>query len=57
MADYKSMYHKIFNKVSDVIAELQIIQQQTEAMYIESGEPDMKLIELTPKSEAESNEQ
>ncbi len=56
MADYKMMYEKIFNKVSDVITQMQIIQQQTESMYIESDEPDMKLMELTHKSEQESNE-
>lgn len=57
MADYKSMYHKIFNKVSDVIAELQIVQQQTESMYLEAGEPNIKIIEIAHRPEAEENEQ
>ena len=38
MADYKAMYYKLFNKVSDVICDLQEIQQICEEMYIESEE-------------------
>ncbi len=35
MADYKEMYFKLFNKISDVIEDLQEIQNQAEEMYIE----------------------
>lgn len=35
MADYKEMYFKLFNKISDVIEVLQEIQNQAEEMYIE----------------------
>ena len=43
MADYKEMYYALFNKITDVIEELQKIQQLTEEMYIES-ENDGKTI-------------
>lgn len=33
MADYKSMYLLLFNTVTDVITELQHVQQQSEEMY------------------------
>jgi len=34
MADYKSMYLRLFNRVSDTIAILQEAQQQTEESYV-----------------------
>jgi hypothetical protein len=43
MADYKQMYAKLFNKVTDVIEELQEVQRQAENMYIESYEPEIVL--------------
>lgn len=39
MSNYKKMYYKLFNRVSDVIDELKEIQKETEKMYIESNEP------------------
>ena len=30
--DYKKMYYTLFNKLTDIIYELQIIQRQTEEM-------------------------
>ena len=36
MADYKSMYLKLFNEVTDAIALLQKAQQNAEQMYISS---------------------
>ena len=38
--DYKEMYFKLFNKISDVIDELTAIQQEVEEMYISTGEDD-----------------
>lgn len=35
MSDYKKMYTALFNQVTDTIRQLQEIQQQTEAMYLE----------------------
>ncbi len=46
MEDYKEMYFKLFNKITDVIAELQEIQQLTEEIYIDKQEKiNDKLIE------------
>ena len=35
MSDYKKMYLKLFNKVTDVIKELEEVQRQTEELYIQ----------------------
>ena len=32
MDDYKKMYYTLFNKITDIIYELQIIQRQAEEM-------------------------
>ncbi len=37
MADYKKMYTELFNKVTDVIEQLQEIQRATEHLYIETS--------------------
>ncbi len=34
MDNYKEMYYKLFNRVSDVISELKTVQQETEEMYL-----------------------
>lgn len=47
LADYKKMYSMLFNKITDVIEELQSIQVQTEDLYIDSPEP--KLIDINAK--------
>jgi hypothetical protein len=36
MTDYKSMYYKLFNRVSDAIEVLQLAQQESEKMFIEN---------------------
>lgn len=36
MADYKEMYNKLFNKVTDVIEELKEVQLQMEELYVNS---------------------
>ena len=40
MPDYKKLYFSLFNNVSDVIKELQKIQQETEERYLSSCEED-----------------
>ena len=47
MADYKAMYYKLFNKVSDVICDLQDIQRICEEMYIESEGENLTKFRLT----------
>ena len=49
MADYQQMYLKLFNKVSDVIEELQQAQQETEELYIQGGGPE--LVALKPEKD------
>lgn len=41
MINYSEMYHILFNKITDIIEELQEIQRQTEEMYIQSQKCDM----------------
>ena len=38
MADYKKMHFSLFNKITDVIEELQEIQQKTEEIFIGTDE-------------------
>ena len=49
MPDYKKLYHKIFNKVTDVIEELQRLQIETEEEYINSLDDERKAIKLVQK--------
>ena len=49
MADYKAMYFKLFNEVTDTINRLQEIQQQCEEMFITSEEENIKNFELYKK--------
>ncbi len=36
MEDYKEMYYMLFNKITDIIGELQAIQIKTEELLISS---------------------
>lgn len=45
MVDYEEMYAKLFNKLTDVIEELQQVQRQTEDMYIQSREGQIILVD------------
>ncbi len=36
MTDYKELYHLLFNKITDIIEDLQEIQLIAEQMYIDS---------------------
>ena len=38
MPDYKKLYFKMFNGITDIIEELKKLQQEAEEMYIESCE-------------------
>lgn len=44
MPDYKEMYIQLYNKITDVIEELQQIQRKTEELYIKTGEPKLVLM-------------
>ena len=55
MPDYKTMYAKLFNAITDAVEILQQAQRDTEEMYIESGEKeslrtlDLQIIKNTEK--------
>ena len=40
MADYKDMYYKLFNKLTDVIEELKEIQCEMEEIYSDANSND-----------------
>ncbi|WP_313529150.1 hypothetical protein [Anaerotignum sp.] len=45
MSDYKDMYFLLLNKITDVIQDLQEIQQQAEEMYIVQENHSNRIIE------------
>jgi len=51
MPDYQKMYIKLFNKVTDVIAELQQVQIDTEQLFIESN--DTELLVMNPEDDGQ----
>ena len=38
MQNYKKMYYELFNKITYVIEELKVVQQETEEIYIQDDE-------------------
>jgi hypothetical protein len=44
MVDYKEMYSILFNKMTDIIEEIQDIQRKTEEMFIQSKDNDLILL-------------
>lgn len=42
MPDYEKLYHLLFNRITDLIEELQELQQQAEELYIKSCEEEQK---------------
>lgn len=51
MADYKSMYLHLFNKVSDVISELQNTQAIMEEMYASAEDMPIRSDGQTTKAQ------
>ncbi len=51
MANYKILYHKLFNKISDVIDELQMVQQQAEELYITTQSTDVSVLDFEKPEE------
>ncbi|QNK39846.1 hypothetical protein [Caproicibacter fermentans] len=45
MADYQQMYLKLFNKVTDVIEELQQVQRETEELYIQGTDTELTVLQ------------
>jgi len=48
MPDYKEMYTILFNKIADVIEELQAVQRETERLYTDCNKREIVL--LRPKN-------
>lgn len=53
MADYQKMYLKLFNKVTDVIEELQQVQRETEELYIQGEETELTVLKPDKNDEPE----
>jgi len=51
MVDYKEMYSILFNKMTDIIEEIQQIQRQTEEMYIHSKDREFVLLKSSKDSD------
>ena len=49
MPDYQKMYLGLFNKVTNVIEELQQAQRDTEQLYLESSGPEPLVLETEDK--------
>lgn len=45
MADYKTMYTKLFNTITDTIRNLQAVQVETEEMFISQEEPNITVLD------------
>ncbi len=48
---YQEMYYKLFNKISEVIGELQAIQIETEEIYL-SYKTMENILHLPPKDDS-----
>jgi len=48
MPDYQKMYTTLFNKITDVIGDLQKVQQICEDIYIDSS-PRLGIVEKYPQ--------
>ncbi|MDO0824932.1 hypothetical protein [Desulfosporosinus nitroreducens] len=44
MVDYKEMYSILFNKMTDIIEEIQQVQRQTEDMFIYGKDREFVLL-------------
>jgi len=49
--NYKEMYSILFNKMTDIIEEIQQIQRQTEEMYLESKDSEFVLLKSCKDSD------
>lgn len=48
--DYKEMYYKLFNELTNIIEQLQNIQKNTEELYINSGKPPISIAKTNDTS-------
>ena len=40
MSEYKDLYYKLFNRITDIIEELKELQREAEEMYINSQQDE-----------------
>ena len=40
MSEYKDLYYKLFNRITDIIEELKELQQEAEEIYINSKQDE-----------------
>ncbi|MBQ9970243.1 MAG: hypothetical protein IJP15_07085 [Oscillospiraceae bacterium] len=45
MPDYQKLYTTLFNKITDIIEELQEVQRLTEELYLQSEEDEESTID------------
>ncbi len=45
MPDYQKLYTTLFNKITDIIEELQEVQRLTEELYLQSEENEESTID------------
>lgn len=50
MDTYKELYTTLFNKITDVIAEMQQVQMDTENMYISHAIDEMEMEDASKKN-------
>jgi hypothetical protein len=49
MTDYKDMYFLLLNKITDIIKDLQEVQQQAEDMYLAQEDSVTRIVENSIK--------
>ena len=54
MADYATMYRRLFNSQTQAIEILQKAQQDTEEMYMAAPDPDIRVINPGKPDEGET---
>ncbi len=55
MADYREMYRKLFQATTKAIDLLQTAQQETEELYISSGDTELHIAEDRPPEPPKSD--
>ena len=53
MADYKTMYYKLFNAITDAVEILQNAQAETEEMYINTPENKPIILKTIEKEDSQ----
>lgn len=59
MNDYKELYYFLFNRISDMIQELQLLQQQTEEAFVlgysHTQQPALRMQQALPDAEKQAS--